>query len=269
MFEFLQFSFMQRALVVGVFVGIICSFIGVFIILQKMSFFADAIAHSSLAGIAIGFLSGINPIISAVLFGIFIAICISYLKNKTSLSIDTIIGIFLPTSMAIGILMIGFIDSYKPDLFSYLFGNILTVDRFYLYLTLGLGVGVLIVLSFLFKRFIFITFDRELANLQGIKVVLLDYVFIILLAIVVIISTKIVGIILVSALVIIPPAAAKNISSSFKQMVFFSILFGFLSSVVGLISSYYLNLASGATIVIVSMLLFGLTFLLKVLFNKT
>ncbi|MFO7928543.1 MAG: metal ABC transporter permease [Candidatus Humimicrobiaceae bacterium] len=268
MLDLLQYPFMQRALISGIIIGVTCSFIGVFVILNKMSFFANAVAHSSLAGIAIGFFMGLNPIVTAVIFGIIIGILVSFLKNKSVLSVDTIIGIFLPSSMAIGVLVISLIEGYKPDLLSYLFGNILAVDRFYLYLSLGLGILVLVLLSLFFKQYIFITFDRELARIQGIKVVLYDYIFVILLATTVIISTKIVGIILVSALVVIPPASSKNISSNFIQMVFFSILFGFVSSISGLVLSYYLNLASGATIIMVSAFIFLISLLLKPVFNK-
>ncbi len=268
MLEFMQYPFMQRALISGTVIGVICSFIGVFVILNKMSFFANAVAHSSLAGIAIGFFMGLNPMVTAVIFGVIVGILVAFLKNRSVLSVDTIIGIFLPSSMAIGILVISLIEGYKPDLLSYLFGNILAVDRLYLYLSLGLGVLVLILLGILFRRYISITFDRELAKIQGINVELYDYLFIILLSITVIISTKIVGIILVSALVVIPPASSKNISSNFFQMVVFSIVFGFISSTVGLFLSYYLNLASGATIIMVSVLIFLITFFLKPVLNR-
>lgn len=259
MADFFIYPFLQRALVSGLVIGITCSLIGVFVVLQKMSFFANAIAHSSLAGIALGFLIGINPMISAVIFGIIIALLISYLKNKSTLSVDTIIGIFLPTSMAIGVLIIGLLKSYKPDLLSYLFGNILAIDRFYMYLSLGLGLAVILIMAVFFKPYMFMAFDRELAALQGVKVVVYDYLFVIMVAATVIISTKVLGIILVSALIVIPAASSKNISTNFTQMVVFSIIFGFLSSLLGLFLSYILNLASGATIIMVSAAIFFIT----------
>jgi len=227
MAEFFLYPFMQRALVSGIVIGVACSFIGVFVILQKMSFFANAIAHSSLAGIALGFFMGLNPMVTAVIFGVIIAVLISCLKNRSVLSVDTIIGIFLPASMALGILIIGLIESYKPDLLSYLFGNILAVDRFFMYLSVSLGLVVIIILGIFFKKYMFITFDRELAAIQGLNVVAYDYLFIILLATAVIISTRVVGIILVSALIVIPAASSKNISSNFTQMVAYSVLSGF------------------------------------------
>ncbi|MGM0365223.1 MAG: metal ABC transporter permease [Actinomycetota bacterium] len=263
MVEFLSYPFMQRALISGIVIGLVCSLIGVFVILQKMSFFANAIAHSSLAGIALGFFMGLNPMVTAVIFGIVIAVLISYLKNRSALSVDTIIGIFLPSSMALGILIIGLLEGYKPDLLSYLFGNILAVDRFYMYLSVGLGLVVIILLSVFFKKYLFITFDRELAAIQGLNVVAYDYLFIILLATTVIIGTRVVGIILVSALIVIPAASSKNISSNFTQMVLYSVVFGFASSLLGLISSYYLNLASGASIIMVSVAIFLITLLLR------
>ncbi len=268
MVELLSYPFMQRALLAGVVIGVVCSFIGVFVILQKMSFFANAIAHSSLAGIALGFVLGLNPMVTAVIFGIIIALLIAYLKNKKILAVDTIIGIFLPASMALGVLVIGLLDTYRPDLLTYLFGNILAVDRFYLYLSVSLGLVVIILLSVFFKNYMCITFDRELAGIQGLHVAAYDYLFIILLATTVIIGTRVVGIILVSALIVIPAASSKNISANFKQMVAYSVVFGFASSLLGLVASYYLNLASGATIIMVSAAIFLITLMLRPVVQK-
>ncbi len=268
MAEFLSYPFMQRALIAGITIGIVCSFIGVFVILQKMSFFANAIAHSSLAGIALGFLMGLNPMVTAVIFGIIVALLVSYLKSRSILSVDTIIGIFLPASMALGILIIGLMEGYRPDLLSYLFGNILAVDRFYLYLSVGLGLAIIMLLSIFFKKYMFITFDRELAAIQGLNVVAYDYLFIILLATTVIIGTRVVGIILISALIVIPAASSKNISSNFTQMVAYSVIFGFASSLLGLVASYFLNIASGASIIMVSAAIFLVTLFLRPMVQK-
>ncbi len=268
MFEFLAYPFMQRALIAGTVIGITCALIGVFVILQKMAFFANAIAHSALAGIAIGFFMGLNPMVTAVMFGIIIAVLISYLKSRSILSVDTIIGIFLPSSMALGVLIIGLLEGFRPDLISYLFGNILAVDRFYLYLSVSLGIIVMILLAVFFKKYMFITFDRELASIHGINVAAYDYLFIILLATTVIIGTRVVGIILISALIVIPAASSKNISSNFTQMVVYSVIFGFASSVLGLMSSYFLNLASGATIIMVSGAIFLITLILRPVLAK-
>jgi len=254
-------QFLVRALIAGIIASVLCAFVGVFVTLRKMAFFANAVAHSSLAGVAIGFFTGTNPLLTATGFSVVIGVSIGYLYRKSLLFIDTIIGIFLPSAMAVGIILLSLVKGYKPDLLSYLFGNILAVSQKDLYL-----IGILSVITFIFLLVFFyeitlISFDEDWARVKGIPVVAIDYIFFIILALIVVISTKVVGIILVSALVVIPPASALNISKSFHGTVIYSVLFGILSAVGGIFASYVLDLPTGPIIVLTAGVIFLITLL--------
>lgn len=263
MLEVLSQPFMQRALIVGVIVGIVLAFLGVFVTLKKMSFFVDAVAHSSLAGIAIALLIGIDPILGAFIFALLVSVAIGYVKQNGNLALDTVIGIFFPTSFAVGILIIGLLQGYRPELISFLFGNILSVATDDLIYALIVSPIVLLATIYLYRRLMFSIVDEETAAVQGVPTKLLEMIFLASIGAMVVVSLKVFGIILVSALVIIPAAAAKNVAKSLNEMTAFAVLFSLLSVVSGLFSSYYLNVASGATIVIVAATFFLLTFIFK------
>jgi len=254
---------MVRALIAGIFIGLCCSLIGVFIVLRKMAFFSDAIAHSSLAGVAISLLFGANTIAIALLFSVAIALGIGYMNKKTPLSIDTIIGIFFSGAMALAVIIISFISGYQPDLISYLFGNILAITGSDLILAILIGIFSVAIILVLLKSYLFLTIDRDGAKIIGLKTTLLDYLFLALLALVVVASIRIVGVILVSALIIVPPATAKNVCRNFAQMVYLSMFFGVISVVGGLVLSYYINAPSGAVIVLFSLAIFITTAIAK------
>ena len=254
---------MTRALIAGIFIGISCSLIGVFIVLRRMAFFSDAIAHSSLAGVAISLLLGANTIAIALLFSVTIALGIGYINKKTPLSIDTVIGIFFSGAMALAVIIISFISGYQPDLISYLFGNILAITGSDLILAVSIGISTTGIILALRKPYLFLTLDRDGARLAGMKTTILDYMFLALLALVVVASIRIVGVILVSALIIIPPATAKNVSKNFTQMVYLSMVFGVASVFGGLVLSYYINSPSGAVIVLFSLAIFVMATIAK------
>ena len=261
MIEFLSQPFVLRALVAGLAVGIAGSFFGVFVILKKMSFFVDGIAHSALAGIALGLLFEVDPILAALAFAILVALGMGYIKNQLRLSFDTIIGIFFPAAFSVGVIIIGLLSGYRPELISYLFGNILAVTTQDLVLTLIVVPLALLPVILLYKRFVFSMIDSEMAKVQGIPLYILEMIFLVALAALVVVSLKVLGIILVGALVVIPAAAAKNVSSSFSEMISFAMLFAVISVILGLVASYYLDVASGASIVLTAVVIFVFTFL--------
>jgi zinc transport system permease protein len=261
MSEFLTYPFIQRALIASVMVGILCPFIGNFVVLRKMSFFSDAIAHAAFAGIAAGLLLGIDMSISSVAVAVLIALIIAFLSEKTALSHDTVIGIAFSGAIAAGLLIIGMMKGYRADLFTFLFGDILAITGADLFLIFIVGVLTILILLIFFKPFLQITFNRDLARVEGINVRLFEYMLFIIIAVVVTISLKIIGIILVTSLLIVPAAAAKNIASSMKRLFMISCLFGVVSGIVGLVGSVYLDTASGPTIVMVSIVIFFLTML--------
>ncbi len=259
--EFLAYPFIQRALFTSIMAGILCPFVGCFVVLRKMSFFSNAISHSALAGIALGALLGVDFSFSSIVLAIFIAFFIAYLSEKTTLSPDTVIGIAFSAVIAAGMLIIGMLKGYRTDLFAFLFGDILAVSRTELLLIFIIAaLTITIILSF-FKPFLQITFNRDLARVEGINVRFFEYLLFLIIALVVTVSLKIVGIILVTSLLIVPAAAAKNLASSMRGLFSLSCIFGVISGIVGLMGSVYLNTASGPTIVLVSIGIFFLTIL--------
>lgn len=264
MFEaFWQFPFLQRALVAVILVGLICAALGLFTVFNRMSFFADVIAHSALTGIAIGLLINVLPFWTALVFGVLIAWTVGFLKNKGKINNDTLLGLFLPFSMALGILLMQLKKGYTPDLMSFLFGSILTVSSYDLLIELTVVLVVGLWLRYNFKKLVFLSFDRDSAKVSGIDVERLEYWFMILTAIVVVASLQVAGIALVGALIVVPVVTAKNIAKNITQTWWLSIVFGVSSGIVGLIISYIFNVASGATIVMVSMFLFLSTFVFR------
>ncbi len=256
-------AFLQRAMITGILSAILCASVGVFVVTRKMSFFANAVAHSSLTGVAIGYLLNINPFGSAIVFGVFVGLAIGYLYRKSVLFIDTVIGIFLPSSMALGIILIGFVRGYKPDLLSYLFGDILAVTNTDMYLTAALFIFALLLLFIFFHEIVMVSLDEDWARVKGIPVEVVDYAFFVVLALIIVVSTKTVGIILVSALVVIPPAAAMNVAKSFKETVVYSVTFGILSAIFGILFSYLLNISTGPSIVLTAFIIFLITILIR------
>ncbi len=256
-------GFLVRALVAGVVSAILCAFVGVFVVTRKMAFYANAIAHSSLAGVAIGYLANQSPFESALLFGVFVGIGIGYLYRKSVLFIDTIIGIFLPSSMALGVILIGFVRGYKPDLLSYLFGDILAVSLKDLYMIVGLSVVSFLFFGFLFYEITMISFDEDWAKVKGVQVNLIDYLFFAILSLIIVASTKTVGIILVSALIVIPPASSMNVARSFKETIIYSVAFGVASAILGIWASYVLNISTGPAIVLTATGIFLITLIVR------
>jgi len=259
--EFLSYPFIQRAVIATVMVGILCPFVGNFVILRKMSFFSDAISHSAFAGIAVGAFLGVDFSLSSIVFSIFIAFLIAYLSERTKLSHDTVIGIAFSGAIAAGMLVIGMMKGYRTDIFSFLFGDILAITNVDLILLFTVSIVSITTLLYFLKPFLQITFNRDLAKVEGINVRFFEYLLFLLIAVIVTVSLKIVGIILVTSLLIVPAAAAKNLASSMKGLFGLSCVFGFISGIIGLGSSVYLNTSSGPTIVLVSIGIFFLTML--------
>jgi ABC-type Mn2+/Zn2+ transport system permease subunit len=254
--ELLGFAFMQRALLAGVLIGAVCAIIGVYVVLKGLSFIGAGIAHASFGGVALGFVLGINPLISAIAFCLATAWSIGLVARKIQVKEDTAIGIFFASTMALGILFIGLMRGYKVDLFGYLFGNILAVSVQDVWITLVLGIGVLVAVGLFFKELMFVTFDVEMAEVTGVPAGRVYFLLISLIALTIVLSIKVVGIVLVSALIVTPAAAAYQLTEDFRRMMALAIVIGVGSAVGGLLLSYPLNIASGSTIVLLATLVF-------------
>ena len=254
--EFLDFTFMQRALVAGSVIGILCALVGVFVIHKGMSFMGAGIAHASFGGVALGVWLGLNPVLSAIGFCLIVGWLIAWLNWKTNIKEDTAVGIFFASTMALGILVIGVVGGYRQDLFGYMFGSILSVTTTDLWIIL---VGAALVTGCLFffgKELLFMIFDPHGAAIAGLNTGFLHFLLTTLITITVVISIKVVGIVLVSALLVTPAATAALISKRFEVILLWAALLGVFSTVAGLILSFHWNTASGATIVALATILF-------------
>ncbi|OGH99663.1 MAG: hypothetical protein A2X42_05245 [Candidatus Margulisbacteria bacterium GWF2_38_17] len=253
-------DFMQNALIAGIILSFLTGIISIFIILRKLAFIGVGISHAAFGGVALGIYLGINPTLSGIVFSIFVALAIGYVSKRGRIKEDTSIGIFFTSAMALGVILIGISRQYNVDVFGYLFGNILAISRSDIYIIAILGIIVTAILITLSKELLFISFDEEVAKVDGIPVNFLNYLFLVILAITVVIGTKIIGLTLISALLIIPGATAIFLSAKFFKMVTIAITSSIISTICGLMISYYLNVASGATIVLTATAIFFLAF---------
>lgn len=263
MFDLFTLPFMQRALIAGLLIGFLASYYGVFVVQRGLSFLGSGLAHAAFGGVALGLLLESEPLWIAVPFTIIVAIGITWVKNRTALGSDTTIGIFFSVSMALGIIFLFLRKQYSIDAFTYLFGSILSVSTLDIIFAAGIVLLTVILLPY-WKRWAYSSFDRELAQADRIPVLFDDYVLNILIAVTVVVSLKLVGIVLIAAFLVIPAASARLLSNSFRRMTLISIMIGMLSALGGLWISYYLDVPSGATII----LLQAVVFFLAIVFNS-
>lgn len=252
----LTMPFMIRAYIVGILIGFLASYYGVFVVQRKMSFLGSGLAHSAFGGVALGLLLNTDPLLVAIPFTILISILISLLKEKTSLGTDTAIGILFSVAMALGIVFLSIKRDFSTDAFNYLFGSIISVSVTDIYISFGLLIVTILTLFRFWSRWAYATFDSELATADRLPVSRDNYLLNALIALAVVVSVKLVGIVLISAFLVLPSASSRLISRTFFSMTIVSIIFGIFSSIVGLVLSVLLNIPSGATIILTQALLF-------------
>lgn len=256
MLELFNLPFFQRAVIGTIIVTILCSVLGVFVILRKEAFITDAIAHSSLTGVGIALLLGIQPMFIALIVAIITSILISYFQKKSKVASDSIIGIFFSLIFAIGIILINLDKGYKPDLTTFLFGSILSIDNVSLHFVVFTTIISLLIILIFYRELLFSSFYKTGAILNGIKVDFFDLLIRILFSLAIVMSVKVAGVILVTSLFIVPSSIAKLTAKSFSGMFFISTIIGVITSLIGLFISYLLNFPSGATIVVVESIFF-------------
>lgn len=250
MLEALQYEFMRNALIAGLLAAVACGIVGVYVVVKRIVFISGGIAHASFGGIGLGYLTGMSPVLGAMFFTLASALGMGLVIRRTKLPEDTAIGILWAMGMAMGIIFIGFAPGYAPDLFSYLFGNILTVPFSDLVLMLVLDAFIVAVVLAFYKGFLALSFDEEFGTVVGVPVERLYLLLLCMIALTVVVLIRVVGIILVIALLTIPAALAKQFTYDLRKMMLLAILFGALFTFGGLWLSYELNLASGATIIL-------------------
>ncbi len=260
----MQLPFMRFALLAGLCVALMGGLLGVFMVQRRMSFLGDGLSHSAFGGVALGLFLGLSqPLWIALPFALLVALGIAWVQRRTDLSSDTAIGIFFAVSVALGVLFISLRQDYSVDAWHWLFGSILGVGREELTLILGVTALSLAVLSLLWGDLAYATFDAELAATDGVRVGRLEYLLLATAAVVIVASVRVVGVILMAAYLVIPAAAARLASRSLFQMTLLSVGFGLFSTLFGLLASYWLDVPSGSTIVLLQAALFVLALLLR------
>jgi len=252
MMEIFQYEFMQRAFIAGVMVAVICPLIGVFIVLKRLSMIGDTLSHASLAGIAAGMLWGFYPFWGALIFSVIGAVAIEKLRKTFSKYAEISNSIILSAGIGIAVVMIGLAKGFNTDLMGYMFGSIAAVNSQDIYIMGTLSLIIILSVVILHKKLFYIAFDEEGAQISGIAVSFLNMYLTILTALTVVVSMRIVGIFMVSSMLVIPVAAAIQTGKGFIKTIIISVLFALISVIFGLILSYYLDIAPGGTIVLLS-----------------
>ena len=254
--EILNHGFMQRALISGILIAIICSLIGVFLVLRRLSLLGDGLAHVAFGGIAIGLLLKIPPLISALFFTAIGSLGVQKLINKSKVYGESATALVLSLGVGVGVLIIGAVKGFNVDLFSYLFGSILAISNFDL---MVITIVFLLVIAFVvvfYRELILMTFNEEIARISGVKIDLINTLFAILAAMTIVITIRAVGILLISSLLVVPAITAIQISKSFRNTLIISMLLSLFSVIAGIFASFYLNLPAGGTIVVLICALF-------------
>jgi manganese/iron transport system permease protein len=257
----LQFNFIIRALLAAVIVGVVCSVLGTYVVLRGMAFFGDALAHTILPGVVIAFLLGWPLAVGALIFGVLTALGIGVLTERGSLKEDTAIGVIFAGMFALGVALLSASSNYTIDLAHFLFGNLLGVSTADLWVIAVLGAVVLTIVYLFYKEFLVISFDPVLAVTLRLPTTFLRYLLLVLIATTIVIALQVVGIALMLAMFVTPAAAASLLTRRLPMMMAMAALIGAFSGVVGVYASFYLNLASGAAVVLVATLIFLLVFL--------
>ena len=261
-FEFMQYDFIKNAFIAIVLLSPLFAVLGTMIVNNKMAFFSDALGHSALTGIAIGMLFGISNNIAMIIFAIIFSILLNYVKHKTSYGADTIISVFSSIAIALGLAILASIGNFSKYS-SYLVGDILGITTSEIgYLVIAFVV-IMIIWFFIFNKLHTISINQSLAKSKDINVMVIDNIFVIMISIIVMISIRWVGILLINSLLILPAASSRNIAKNTKQYHLFAIVISLITGIVGIIVSYYANIPTGPAIVILSGIVYFITFALK------
>lgn len=257
--DLLHFEFMRNALVAALLSSVACGIIGSYVVVRRIGSISGGIAHTAFGGIGLGYYLGVNPLLGVIPFSLVAAIGIGLLTRKAKVAEDTAIGAFWATGMAVGVILIGLTPGYAPNLFSYLFGNILTVPaadlRLIFLLDLLIG-GVVWLFS---KEFLAVSFDEEYARVSGLRTIVLDLLMLSMIALTVVIMVRVVGIVMVIALLTIPAAVARMFSRTLHGMMALAVALSVLFNFAGLWLSWVFDVASGATVILVAAFVFLLS----------
>ena len=262
-----KYAFFQNAIIAAVLASISCGIIGTYIVSRRIVFVSGGITHASFGGIGIGYFLGINPVAGAIVFSILSAFGVEYLTKKADIRNDSVIAILWSLGMATGIIFIYLTPGYAPNLMTYLFGSIITIDKIDLYALMLLSVFLVVFFILFYRLILFVSFDEQFSFTRKAPVSLVNYIMIGLVAITVVLNIKIAGIILVISLMTIPQNAANLFTRRFDHIIYYSVIIGFTGSFSGLVVSYFLNIPSGATIIFSLVTIYLIMRLFKILIN--
>jgi len=259
--EIFQYSFVLRAFEVGIIVAAIAPLIGIFLVLRRYSLIADTFSHVSLAGIAAGLFLGINPVLSALVFTVLASFGIEKLRNSKKIYGESALAIFLSGALALAVVIISLAHGFNTNLYNYLFGSIVTVTTFDVYMISALAIIVAIVLILFYKEIVYISFDEDSARVSGIPVKMINGILIFLTAVTVSLAIPTIGVLLISALIVIPVIAALQLRQSFLKTLLYAEAISIFSVASGIFTSFYLNISTGGTIVLIMLAIFSIMFL--------
>ncbi len=266
--EVLGFGFMRNALLAGVLVSVACGIVGTFIVVKRIVFVSGGIAHAAYGGIGLGYYLDINPILGAVAFSMAAALSMGLVQRKTRQRADTLIGVMWAIGMAMGIIFVDLTEGYKVDLMSYLFGSILSVPRSDVLIMLVLDVTIVALVTLFYKELLAICFDETFAMVENVPVDLIYVVLLGMVGLTVVMLMRVVGLIMVIALLTIPAAISGHFVHDMKKMMVLASFLGAVFTTTGLWLSYFLNLTSGATIILVAGIAYLLSLVMKPLMRR-
>lgn len=261
MFDIFQYGFALRGLAAGLLIALIAPLIGTFLVLRRYALIADTLSHVSLAGVAIGLIAGVNPLLAALAASLTASIAIERLRLTRRVYGETALALFLSGSLAIAIVLIGLAHGFNANLFSYLFGSIVTVKPNDLAVIGLLSLFILAVIPAFYKELVYISFDEEAARVSGLPTKFINTLFIIIASVTVALAIPIAGILLISALIVIPVATALQFKRNFWQTILCAQIISVLAVLLGIVISFYQNLSPGGTIVLIMLAIFALVFL--------
>ena len=264
-FSWVSYDFMKNAFIAIILITPLLGMVGTLIVQKKMAFFSDALGHSALTGIAIGVVLGVSDTnISMIVFAVLFALLLNKIKSKQGIESDTIISVFASCSIAIGLIVLSYQGNFN-NYSSLLIGDILSITAGEIKALIVVFIITFILWWGLYNKMLFVSLNSSLARSKGIKVNLIENIFVVLIAVIVMLAIKWIGILLINALMILPVAAAKNISTNVRQYHLFSVIFSLFSGICGLLVSYYMNVACGPVIIVYASILFFFSYIEKIL----
>jgi zinc transport system permease protein len=247
--ELIHYQYFINAILASLFAAISCGIAGTYVVSRRIVFISGGITHTCFGGIGIGYFFGFNPVLGAAMFSVASALGIEYFTRKGNIRNDSVIAMLWSLGMAIGVIFIYLTPGYAPNMMTYLFGSILTVNRTDLMMLAGLTVVIVFFFTLFFRRIQYVSFDQEYASSLNLKVGFINYSLMALVSLTIVFNIKLAGIILLLSLLTIPQNAANLITRDYRKIMILSIIIGFAGSLFGLVCSYFLNIPSGATII--------------------